>query len=1143
MSDLFNSNKVNKTKATELFKVRGETEKEFLPPQFVAPKSDFSPLVVENTVAKNRLKAYQPRAIPQLEPVNITTLNLINPALLDFEGTPFKNDIVYPLGSKSEFIPKYTPQYFNLPYDDHLIKQVIYRYTNATIENSQEEMSFIRSIVDAAQTQAYGNGSIEGQLTRLSEMSKIRWGTGDKPRPAKSCYDILKSSLGSSTTIENLARIFSCYLPVGRVDSIIDQSFPGLFMKPSYYLDPEDDKLTQWFPSINMSSISGLPYMGKSKKETFTEALVMADSFVGGIMSVVKQYGIPGMSDAAQKKAQNDLKELMDEYWYLGCGILFPKAERYDRAKWSTKTRNIFSMPFASHIIASLISSPIMKNSLNATNYNTPSLYAFSPFHGGLDVILSKVRNAIGQHVTYVYADNWYVAYWEEDRKTHTWYSIDLVKAESQTVPFDGTTLAYYLLTRGHTIKDPVSGELIPAYNVSWAYIAMFIIPSLCIDASCLISNQQLQFPGQGSGNTWTFLLNHQKSAMLDYSWRRAGCPRPDTTRNSPFELKVLTRTNIQVVIELEVKDLEIVMDNVIATSSTEGYFGTEPSNNAPNTQPRVPLDLLGWDATYARSLNRFIPVLASSRLASSIAMAKKDVSRDFKQKPYHLQIYQLARFEALRMVGAWLYPSVDTALKERCDEIRKTLYKKFGSILEQDDWTEAFKNTEFGSMQELIDIDISVPVTFKTLNELNKGDPLSSVTPQEQKSMDEREKWDLESLVKLNYIDSPESNTGVEVFSEKTPKPMLSKSEMFATSMIINKLRTKRNEVIKAGYDPAIPKDKLPSDVKKLAKEFDAIATMAHDEIVSIKSWMFRSKEYNLPTSKPGNMKSGGANPLVNLKVPFERKEGKTDLQRGALFEKVGMGPRKLEQYKSEAPLEVLNLSRSAKKRAKVRAKKEENNLTAGEMETPARKTIATNQTVPVGKPDIKLPQPVEPAKSQQVPQEDDSITKLLGSLKGVDYYGRPNYVPSKTVKEALKSKYFVKLVEVSPNPLETIAIPDSIKTLKSDSDYDKLLDLPTYNIQGSIDNFESEQMLPDSVLQFGRTLSNTIQVLKSLRKNKVTVTNNLAQLIDSNPKMVRLIIDAENEAPDQFGQLIDAIELNWPKYGAAMKATDISG
>ncbi|ABW07822.1 RNA depended RNA polymerase [Paralichthys olivaceus birnavirus] len=695
MSDIFNSPQNKASILSALMKsTAGDVEDVLIPKRFRPAKDPLdSPQAAAQFLKDNKYRILRPRAIPTM--VELETDAALPRLRQMVDDGKLKDTVSVPEGTTA-FYPKYYP--FHKPDHDEvgtfgapdvtLLKQLTFFLLENDFPTGPETL---RQVREAIATLQYGSGSYSGQLNRLLAMKGVATGRNPNKTP---------KTVGYSN--EQLAKLLEQTLPINPPKN----EDPDLRWAPSWLINYTGDQSTDksYLPHVTVKSSAGLPYIGKTKGDTTAEALVLADSFIRDLGKAATSAD-PG----------TEVKKTITDFWYLSCGLLFPKGERYTQVDWDKKTRNIWSAPYPTHLLLSMVSSPVMEESkLNITNTQTPSLYGFSPFHGGMDRIMTIIRNSLdtGEDLVMIYADNIYIL--QDD----TWYSIDLEKGEANCTPQHMQAMMYYLLTRGWTNED---GS--PRYNPTWATFAMNVAPSMVVDSSCLLMNLQLKTYGQGSGNAFTFLNNHLMSTIVVAEWVKAGKPNPMTKEFMDLEEK----TGINFKIERELKNLREVIMEAVETAPQDGYLA-DGSDLPPHKPGRaVELDLLGWSAVYSRRMEMFVPVLENERLIASAAYPKGLENKTLARKPGAEIAYQIVRYEAIRLVGGWNNPLLETAAKHMSLDKRKRLEVKGIDVTGfLDDWNNM---SEFGG--DLEGITLAEPLTNQTLIDINT--PLESFDPKER--------------------------------------------------------------------------------------------------------------------------------------------------------------------------------------------------------------------------------------------------------------------------------------------------------------------------------------------------------------------------------------------------------------------------
>ncbi|CAI74982.1 RNA-dependant RNA polymerase [Tellina virus 1] len=720
MSNVFNSSQYRDTVLKILGKKNAPSTsdpKSHFPRQFTYDHDKINAKYIAELVVRHNLKPRIPEVINELvkeDPFDFPFFNTDFEEETEFNADP-PDTVEIPQGT-SHFIPKYYPRFKVSPYDQTFLNQCMYHLLVSV--DSDENTATMQHLLRAAKTCAYGNGSIKGMTTRLEKMREIADGIGkNKPRPIY--------SMGYGT-LREVSEMFDKYLPLPPIEG--GEEALGLNVNLSHMVDPISGE--SQLPTVNRKAMAGAPFSQVEKKEShIIDAIFSGDMFLQGVSTALTD----GIDDESTDKL---LKEVLADFGWLRIGYLFPKSERYDIDKWETKTRCIWAAPFTTHLLLGAASTTPLEGSPNALFYDTPSLAKFNPFHGGLNVIVQKSISP-GSHF-FVYADNIYLSLEEVDG-SHTWYSIDLEKGESNATPDKASAIAYHLLTRGWST---VEGE--PNFNVTWATTLLRLAPHMVVNPLCVLGNSQFPFPGQGSGNAWTFLINHLLSALVvekmsmvripgEVPRKRTGAElrdlRPDDNPTSKFQAQMLAPLGLNAKVEATIKDLELKLNECRASAPDVGYFASEPTEGPPPVpMPTVDLDLLGWAATWSHFHERFIPTLDPQRLYKTAALARGPEDRQEDEAGGTVvaqQIYYTARYEALRMVGGCNYPIIDIAASEAAERHRSRAAKAMAALGESASsaaWENGLSRTEFG--EELNNSSVQERVTGAAMRDLHGGDP-----------------------------------------------------------------------------------------------------------------------------------------------------------------------------------------------------------------------------------------------------------------------------------------------------------------------------------------------------------------------------------------------------------------------------------
>lgn len=599
-------------------------------------------------VKELRLPTYRAIGIPENIELPLNTEGLASQKLVEYIDDPDKI-VNLPLGDR-EFIPKYSPSHKTESLNMGILNACAYHTAMriSKINSSEEKTRLIEQVtelLEVASATRFSTGTLEGQLTRLKQGVEVRNGQNGHHKN--------KTLKEMGASLPGLVSLLHTTLPLKDQDPDY-----ALIRKISGYIYNEEEKnylgRDTDIPKLKMANAAGLPYLGKKKGEVLLENLVLADNFVSRVSKIISESttskikkgtleeGLTADSDLAKEVVSREIfKVLTTDYWYMQCGLLFPKGERYDVNSIDKKTRNIWSASTVTHLIAAMVSDQPVTRSLNFLNSKTftPSLSKLTLTQGGMDKFIEKLLKA-KDILHLIYADNIYMYYPESDE----WFSVDLTKGEANATKEMAVAVAIYLLANGWTDSD---GN--PLFNLTWWALATLVIPNCVVDSMALLRNVIFKNPGQGSGNSWTFLINHACSTLLVQEWMKQGKPKPS---DSAAMEKIMAKTGIDFKVELEVKDFKKKLLNL-------------KDNPVNITQRRVrdvvELDLLGWDTTYTEF--GYTAVLNKNRFFKSLSCPQPPSSKF--EDPLAKSIHKYVQTFALMTLGSWVYPGIHSAVKE----------------------------------------------------------------------------------------------------------------------------------------------------------------------------------------------------------------------------------------------------------------------------------------------------------------------------------------------------------------------------------------------------------------------------------------------------------------------------------------------
>lgn len=681
MSDVFNNETGRKTKILELHGVPSLPEnvivESIYPGQPPATSQvRYTTRDVVELVRSLRIPAFKPHFIHEMIEVPLST-SLVHETLIEFNElkraqqlkefhTILKNDgeryfilpdnqVYLPAGPNLR-LPSYNPTYYNKPYDKPMLNEMTYLLTSPDQvdpktgrnwgEMFEGKEETFKAFLKAINKTMCSTGTFTGQLTRFASMRDIRRGLKGKHKP--------KTLKELNISMERFAQELEVTLPVtDELDTFALTSVPSAWI----YKDEINGDILEELPKLKLRTTAGPPFpSGYKKGAGITSAIVMMDNVLLDLSDVVKDNG------------KMTLPNFVEKYWYIFMGYMFPKEERYDRADIMTKTRNIISMNMISHMLFSIIIDSIDEASkFNCLNFDTPSLKGFSPWKGGMHLFVKKLAEAT-ETIDFVYADNWYIYYLENDN-TFTFFSIDNEKAEANATPDLAQALMYYFLSRSY-IKDNVV-----QFSPTWAYLALNILPATAVDAVAVFKNLQLKIPGLSSGSRITFHVNHAVTTKHRMIWKKMGSPRPGS--NAFAEVNKMAGVNVK--IELEVSNYKAKLKNLMRDTPKDGLM-QDIRSDEPSIRdwPIVDADLLGYDICWSHEIDQFLPVLRESRLMASAAYPKKTADDIVDSAAY--SFFRMVRYETLNMMGSLTQPLLFWTNKMMAHSIREPLRRALGA-------------------------------------------------------------------------------------------------------------------------------------------------------------------------------------------------------------------------------------------------------------------------------------------------------------------------------------------------------------------------------------------------------------------------------------------------------------------------------
>lgn len=703
MSNIFNDNAVKSSVSEYLKRKNSEGITDNLKDlllntikEIKIPESEVTYQNLPEFIFKQRLYTYRPLELPSNESVKAT--DVLNARLIGILGAE-NVELSLPIGETS-YIPTYKPSHETFEPHYAIINAVAY-HTAKIIEEldpgqhpeKQSDIDVFISLglelAQVANEVRFSTGTLEGQLRRFKEATNVR--NGGKGHHKNKTFKEMR------ITMQQVLDMLIETLPLNN-----DEPEIALITNISGYFYTQEEAGAMGredsLPKLPLSRAAGLPYIGKTKGQTVYENIALASTFVASVSKLIKDTedgstkakgatdiasARPGM--AAEEFSIEVLKLLSSDFWYMMCGLMFPKGERYDIESLNEKTRNIWNAPFVTHLLASMISDAPNSRILNVLNCDrfTPSLAKISLMQGGMNLFVTKILE-FNDVTHFIYADNIYMYYPDSDE----WFSVDLTKGEANATKEMAMTVAMYLLLMGWT-----DNEGNPLFNMTWAYIALFVIPNCVVDSIALIKNIFLKNPGQGSGNAWTFLINHVASTIVVDSWKRKGRPKPSEAQKMK---EIMGDTGIDFKVELHKKDFVKSLRKA----------RDESIHIKDKLKPRtiVEMDLLGYDVTHTEF--GYTPILNKDRMLKSV-VCPQPASGKFNtniKKAVHKYIQSFA----LMTIGSWAYPPIYRAVEELTSNHWKTVLGLMAS--DEEDITplmvEEITKSPFADIFELLNLE-----------------------------------------------------------------------------------------------------------------------------------------------------------------------------------------------------------------------------------------------------------------------------------------------------------------------------------------------------------------------------------------------------------------------------------------------------
>lgn len=595
---------------------------------------------------------------------------------------------IYSYGeSDTYYMPSYKPSYFHALQDTQLFSQVFHYFcTNIGLHQAGQHIAALEgydaegerdyiwgpdSLHHFGTEYVYASGTMRGQVKRLKDNVEVNVGVGS--------FHPVKSLKQQNLTFDEVGRLLERFLPLPSYNEEDDYPLAGNYSN-FITLAPVEGKmyLVNLSTPFQPDTKAGLPFRQAAKKHQVKwDVIAMANLYLDALTQAVRTQDI------------NAIKKLMKEWWFMSVGYIFPKAERYKlvervhedikfkidakkkkyipetktETRYETeKTRNIWSMPFISHMLTAQSKVRLDRYPpINIDNSDTPSLYKWSPWKGGMGRLIGKLEVKLTEFklsqkkrdtFSLIYADNWYLLEMERSKAGAVkarWSSLDQTKGEANVTRSHMAAFENYMLQTCYTSET--EGQMRMYYDSTWGYFCRNIVPTLTVNTTGLLGNMLVHVPGQGSGNTNTFFANQTTTALSVRQYELMGTPSMTTQVLN----KIAEKTGVDWKIELMT---EWDFNEQIKTAKEEG-FEAFPKLKRPYI---LKLDLIGYDAVYNTKLKSFVAVLARDRLFKAAVLPKNFKS----ENPIVHALYNNVRYNSLILVGAWAYPTLHQALISR---------------------------------------------------------------------------------------------------------------------------------------------------------------------------------------------------------------------------------------------------------------------------------------------------------------------------------------------------------------------------------------------------------------------------------------------------------------------------------------------
>lgn len=672
-------------------------------------------------------------------------------------------DLTKELDIKQRF---YVPNYSNTRYNaDALLflgaAAEVYR-REGQMEETQKILDLVEELRKENNESFYGNGSIEGQLSRHATV------VGVYQRVERIRGDFAPSGAETAAFIAYLKQA----LPIAKKPEFLEYAFGIPSLDLFNVLHHPNNKVAGISPlHIEMNSQAGIIWDTKTKRRD----VVFQDLFMANqVMELIWSESLR-LSSVLNRKGRSP-DEITDEIqtvlrsklFYANLQYLKPKADPYLRSDFKNKTRNIAVTNSFMGIVPNMFYRPPMAYAdpprFPLLGETPRTLLKWSMFRGGLNELIYHAMGLEDGVVKFVvFADNLYIL------SNRYILSFDGVKFEAQVEEQD----AQDLIT---ALEEAYWGDDIhPAY-MAWM---RDVYATHCTNGFSMIGSFMLHIPYLSSGQQGTGYLN--STCMLRLLFKAEDMIRKEFLKYQEagdFEdgkrmLDVCEKNGFLLTLEnvLDLEKLKVAEHGDILPGDILGYdvgvFEIREVSKYLAEELEKALDgsheeddevsILHYYDDEKDVLRFYSPVLQRKRLLRSYLFLK---SGDSKDEPEGLKAFKkFVTYRTLYTIGGWFHPAADalgllnlTAFDQVHDVSRDTEFEVQLSI-----WMESLTDAYISKdvvLAEIMGAERASPSMFEILS-LNMGTQVASLwLAHASRSMEKEEfRERLLDLVPTEYV------------------------------------------------------------------------------------------------------------------------------------------------------------------------------------------------------------------------------------------------------------------------------------------------------------------------------------------------------------------------------------------------------